>query len=68
MSVCKIQKVNESVAGTLTFPGDKSLSHRAIIFGSLAEGKSRFTNLLSGKDCVCTKEAFEAMGVRIKTI
>lgn len=54
-----------SLSGALNFPGDKSLSHRAIIFGCLAEGKSRFTNVLPAEDCVCTREAFKAMGVDI---
>lgn len=68
MSFVKIKKINTPVSGVLSFPGDKSLSHRAIIFGSLADGVSRFTNVLSGEDCVCTRQAFEAMGVAIKTI
>ncbi len=41
------------------------MSHRAIIFGALAEGTSSFTNVLSSEDCVCTLEAFRAMGVDI---
>lgn len=53
--------------GSIRLPGDKSLSHRAIIFGSLAKGRSVFTNVLSGEDCVCTREAFEALGVRIES-
>ncbi|MCG3176364.1 MAG: 3-phosphoshikimate 1-carboxyvinyltransferase 1 [Candidatus Omnitrophica bacterium] len=52
-------------AETLSMPGDKSLSHRAIMFGSLARGTSSYTNMLAGEDCVCTRRAFEAMGVRI---
>ncbi len=60
-----IKKNNNALAGKLSFPGDKSLSHRAIIFGSLAHGISRFTNVLSSEDCVCTRSAFESMGVRI---
>lgn len=65
MKSVKIQKLNQLISGVLNFPGDKSLSHRAIIFGSLAEGKSHFTNVLNGEDCVCTRKAFESMGVRI---
>lgn len=60
-----VKAVSKKLKAILSFPGDKSLSHRAIIFGSLAEGKSCFTNVLSGEDCVCTREAFEAMGVKI---
>ncbi len=60
----KIRKAG-MLRGELSFPGDKSLSHRAIIFGSLAEGTSYFTNVLAGEDCLCTRKAFEAMGVVI---
>ena len=67
MNAVKIKKHEKGLKGVLSFPGDKSLSHRAIIFGSLAEGKSHFTNILAGEDCVRTKEAFEALGVRIQT-
>jgi len=63
----KISTQKTGLSGTLSFPGDKSLSHRAIIFGSLAEGTSHFTNVLPGEDCVCTRKAFEAMGVKIKS-
>ena len=65
MKTVKISKVDQKLSGELSFPGDKSLSHRAIIFGSLAEGTSSFTNVLSGEDCVCTRKAFQSMGVEI---
>ncbi len=65
MKSIKIQKRVIGLSGSLSFPGDKSLSHRAIIFGSLADGISRFTNVLAGEDCVCTREAFKEMGVKI---
>lgn len=65
MKAVKIVPARSGLSGELSFPGDKSLSHRAIIFGSLAEGRSHFTNVLSGEDCVCTRKAFEAMGVKI---
>ena len=65
MKSVKVTPASSGLSGELSFPGDKSLSHRAIIFGSLAEGISHFTNVLPGEDCVCTRKAFEAMGVRI---
>ena len=65
MKSVKVQKLSTGLSGSLSFPGDKSLSHRAIIFGSLAEGTSHFTNVLTGEDCVCTRKAFEEMGVPI---
>jgi 3-phosphoshikimate 1-carboxyvinyltransferase len=65
MTSLVVQKAPKGLRGDLAFPGDKSLTHRAIIFGSLAEGDSSFTNALSGEDCVCTRRAFESMGVAI---
>ena len=62
-----IKKNQKALSGRLSFPGDKSLSHRAIIFGSLAQGVSHFTNVLPSEDCVCTRKAFESMGVRIES-
>ncbi|MBF0158775.1 MAG: 3-phosphoshikimate 1-carboxyvinyltransferase [Magnetococcales bacterium] len=53
--------------GTLTPPGDKSISHRALIFGSLAEGTTRIRHLLEGEDVLRTAAAFRAMGVSIES-
>ena len=49
--------------GSLCMPGDKSVSHRAIMFAGLAEGTSRITGFLESADCLATLSAFEAMGV-----
>ncbi|MBF0215096.1 MAG: 3-phosphoshikimate 1-carboxyvinyltransferase [Magnetococcales bacterium] len=49
--------------GEIPLPGDKSISHRAVIFGSLAEGESRIHHLLEGEDVLRTVAAFRAMGV-----
>lgn len=51
--------------GYLRVPGDKSISHRAIMLGSLAEGVTTITGFLEGEDCLATLKAFRAMGVRI---
>ena len=51
--------------GELTLPGDKSLSHRAIIFASIANGKSTIRNLLLSRDTNATIEAFKSMGIEI---
>lgn len=67
METYRVSKAERPLSGELSLPGDKSLSHRAIIFGALAEGESHFTNVLSGEDCVCTRKAFEAMGVSIRS-
>ena len=52
--------------GELTLPGDKSLSHRAIIFASIANGKSMIRNLLLSRDTNATIEAFKSMGIEIE--
>jgi 3-phosphoshikimate 1-carboxyvinyltransferase len=55
-----------SLRGTLQVPGDKSISHRAVIFASLAEGTTRISNLLEGEDVLCTIDCFRALGVPIE--
>ncbi|KAB2926837.1 MAG: 3-phosphoshikimate 1-carboxyvinyltransferase [Candidatus Contendobacter sp.] len=54
-----------ALRGRVRAPGDKSISHRAIMLGSLAEGVTTVTGFLEGGDCLATLEAFRAMGVRI---
>jgi 3-phosphoshikimate 1-carboxyvinyltransferase len=50
---------------TIQVPGDKSISHRALLFAALAEGKSRLEGVLPGADCQSTAHALRAMGVSI---
>jgi 3-phosphoshikimate 1-carboxyvinyltransferase len=52
--------------GEICAPGDKSISHRAVILGSLAEGKSRVTNFCPGEDTQRTISAFRALGIEIE--
>lgn len=52
--------------GTLHIPGDKSISHRAIMFGALAKGDTRITNFLQGADCLSTISCFSKMGISIE--
>jgi len=52
------------LSGRVRVPGDKSISHRSVMFGSLAEGTTHVTGLLEGEDVLCTLAAFRAMGVR----
>lgn len=61
----KIHEVKRPLRGELTVPGDKSISHRAVIFTSVAQGKSRIWNLSGGEDNLRTVQAFKDMGVRI---
>ncbi len=56
-------KAPEGLSGAIRVPGDKSMSHRAVMFSSLANGTSKITGLLEGEDVMATLAAFRAMGV-----
>ena len=56
----------ESLQGDITVPGDKSISHRAIILGAIATGITTVSGFLDGEDCLATLHAFQSMGVRIE--
>jgi len=53
------------LSGTVRVPGDKSISHRALMFGALASGVTEITGLLEGEDVIHTAEALSAMGAQI---
>jgi 3-phosphoshikimate 1-carboxyvinyltransferase len=54
------------VVGELELPGDKSISHRAVMFSSLAEGRSKIFNLSNGEDVFSTRGCFKQLGVHIE--
>lgn len=56
----------KQMKGEVTIPGDKSISHRAVMFGSLADGTTEVTNFLQGADCLSTIDAFRKMGIEIE--
>ncbi|MBS7544635.1 3-phosphoshikimate 1-carboxyvinyltransferase [Ancylobacter oerskovii] len=56
------------LAGTVTVPGDKSVSHRALIFGALAIGETRISGLLEGEDVLNTAKACAALGARVERL
>lgn len=62
MEIPKLNKLH----GQLTIPGDKSISHRAVMFGALAQGTTRITHFLEGADCLSTISCFQAMGIHIQ--
>jgi 3-phosphoshikimate 1-carboxyvinyltransferase len=55
-----------AISGTLTVPGDKSISHRALMLGALARGDTHISGFLAGEDCLATARALEALGVRLE--
>jgi len=56
----------DSVAGSITVPGDKSISHRAVMFGALARGRTHVCGFLDGEDCLATMRIVEHLGARVE--
>ena len=65
MSVKSIKPARR-LRGEITIPGDKSISHRAVMFGSLARGTTEITHFLNGADCLATIDCFRQMGISIE--
>ena len=61
----RIEPIRKPITGEITVPGDKSIAHRAVIFSSIATGRSRIFNLSGGDDNSRTVRAFKQMGVEI---
>ncbi len=60
-----LKEKTRTFTGEITPPGDKSISHRAIILGSLARGKTRASGFLASRDTLATANAFKSMGVGV---
>lgn len=56
-----------SLNGSITVPGDKSISHRAVMLGALAEGTTHIKGFLPGADCISTINCFRSMGIEIQS-
>jgi 3-phosphoshikimate 1-carboxyvinyltransferase len=56
----------QPLRGRVSVPGDKSISHRAVILGALADGPSQVTNFLPAADCQATLNAIQALGIRVE--
>ena len=55
----------KNIKGQVTIPGDKSISHRAVMIGSIAKGTTEVSNFLQGADCLSTIDCFQKMGIEI---
>ena len=62
----KFTKASAPLKGTVTIPGDKSISHRSVMFGALADGTTKVTNFLRGADCLSTIACFRKLGIEIE--
>lgn len=56
------------VSGRVRVPGDKSISHRSVMLGGIAEGRTEITGFLAGADCLATLDAFRRMGVAVERL
>lgn len=65
MSIQKLITSSTSLTGEITVPGDKSISHRAVMFGSISNGVTKVENFLPGEDCLSTISCFRSLGVEI---
>ncbi|MEK5333389.1 3-phosphoshikimate 1-carboxyvinyltransferase [Lysinibacillus sp. FSL W8-0992] len=65
MSEKVLQYNKPSLQGLLTIPGDKSVSHRSVMFGAIATGKTTVDGFLLGEDCLSTIDCFRKLGVKI---
>ncbi|MEN7344282.1 MAG: 3-phosphoshikimate 1-carboxyvinyltransferase [Pseudomonadota bacterium] len=59
-------RAKHALSGTVVVPGDKSISHRSLMFGAIADGRGTVTGMLEGEDCLATAAAMRAMGVAIE--
>lgn len=59
-------KYEHPLKGEVTVPGDKSISHRAVMFGALSKGTTEVTNFLQGADCLSTIDCFRRLGISIE--
>lgn len=62
----KLKTNSKGLKGTIRVPGDKSISHRSIIFGSLAQGETKVYDILRGEDVLSTIQVFRDLGVSIQ--
>ena len=67
MSLTWLASRGEALTGQITVPGDKSISHRAIMLGAIAEGVTRVSGFLEGDDTLATARIFHQLGVKIET-
>lgn len=59
-------KPSGKLRGEITVPGDKSISHRSVMLGSIAKGDTRISGFLTGEDCLSTIDCFKKLGIDIK--
>ncbi|HJV30650.1 MAG TPA: 3-phosphoshikimate 1-carboxyvinyltransferase [Bacillales bacterium] len=66
MTLLTLHSNLERLSGEIVIPGDKSISHRSVMFGAIAHGMTTVTNFLPGDDCLSTISCFRKLGVKIE--
>lgn len=66
MKEATITAPSTGLKGSVIIPGDKSISHRSVMFGALAKATTEITNFLQGADCLSTISCFRKMGIEIE--
>ena len=66
MGTTSLKMNNNSLNGEIIVPGDKSISHRSVMFGAIAKGVTTVTGFLMGEDCLSTVSCFRQLGVEIE--
>ena len=61
-----VVKPSGKLRGEITVPGDKSISHRSVMLGSIAKGDTRISGFLTGEDCLSTIDCFKKLGIDIE--
>src|ERR1041384_1125355 len=61
-------RAGAALKGEARVPGDKSISHRALMFGALAVGETRIDGLLEGEDVICTSKSVRALGAGVERL
>ena len=59
-------KAKEKINATINIPGDKSISHRSVMFGAIAKGDTHISGFLTGEDCLSTIDCLKKMGIEIE--
>ena len=66
MSQCRVKKFIKGLAGEITIPSDKSISHRAVMLASMAKGKSIIKNFSHGQDPYSTLKVCKSLGIEVE--
>lgn len=64
----EFHKTEKPLRGEITIPGDKSISHRSVMFGAISQGTTEITNFLQGQDCLSTISCFRKWGLKLKIL